>query len=248
MSARRAVSLAAAALLVIAWCGTALAYRPFDGTDADVAPPREMELELGPVGYERQGSDHFLVAPAVVLNYGLATGIEAVLEGREQWTLRPLRGTGLDDVSLSLKGVLRRGSLQGARGVSVALESGLLLPGSEPRFGGHVASIFSWQWPALSLHLNLTNDFLTSVRYFAGAGLILEGPGRWRVRPVAELLLARDFERHGLTHGLSPSALVGAIAAVRDGIVVDLALRHGAADGRSEDEARLGLTWSFAVH
>jgi hypothetical protein len=248
MTGKEAAAALAGALLVLAWCDSASAYRPFDGTDADVAAPHEVELELGPVGYQRQGSERVLVAPAVVLNYGFASGFEAVLSGRQQWTLRPLRGTGLDDVSLSLKSVLRPGSLQGGRGVSVALESGLLLPGSEPRLGAHIASIFSWQWPAFTLHLNVTNDLLTSVRYFAGGSLILEGPERWRVRPVAELLLARDFEQHGLTHGLSPSALVGAIAQVRDGIVVDLALRHGTDDGRPEDEARLGLTWSFAVH
>lgn len=36
-------------LVVIAWPLRALAYRPFDQTDADVAAPEEVELELGPI-------------------------------------------------------------------------------------------------------------------------------------------------------------------------------------------------------
>jgi hypothetical protein len=238
-------------LLGLAWSGSAWAYRPFDGTDADVAPAREVELELGPVGYERQGSAHFLVAPALVLNYGLAAGYEAVLEGRQHWPIRSSQRSELNDVNdvaLSLKSLLRTGSRQGERGVSVALETGLLLPGSEQRLGAHVASIFSWQWPDVTLHLNLGNDLLTSLHYVAKGGLIVEGPGRWRVRPVGELLLARDFGQRRLGQGLSPSLLLGAIAVCTDGLAVDLALRHGADDGVQEDEARLGLTWSFSVH
>lgn len=248
MSATRAASVVVGVLLGLAWSGSAWAYRPFDGTDADVVAPREVELELGPVGYERQGSAHFLVAPALVLNYGLAAGYEAVLEGQKHWPIRSSQRSDLDDVALSLKDLLRKGSRQGGRGVSVALETGLLLPGSERRLGAHVASIFSWQWPALSLHLNFGNDLFTSLRYVAEGSLIVEGPGGWRVRPVAELLLARDFGQHRLTQGVSRSVLVGAIAVCTDGLAVDLALRHGAEDGWQEDEARLGLTWSFAVH
>jgi hypothetical protein len=89
---------------------------------------------------------------------------------------------------------------------------------------------------------------LTSLHYVAAGSLIVEGPARWRVRPVSELLLVRDFGQHGSMRGLSPSVLVGAIAACTDGLAFDLALRHGAQDGVSEDEARLGLTWSFATH
>src|SRR5947207_9311214 len=40
--------LALATLLVVACCGRAFAYRPFDGTDAAVAEPGVVEIELGP--------------------------------------------------------------------------------------------------------------------------------------------------------------------------------------------------------
>jgi len=34
---------------------SARAYRPFDGTDAAVADKGEVEIELGPVGFVKQG-------------------------------------------------------------------------------------------------------------------------------------------------------------------------------------------------
>lgn len=71
------------------WCPGALAYRPFDSTDAAVAPPGEFELELGPAGLLLQGSERTLIAPAYVLNLGLFEGWEAVLQGRGQEALSP---------------------------------------------------------------------------------------------------------------------------------------------------------------
>jgi hypothetical protein len=45
-----------AAALVVCWDGAARAYRPFDGTDATVAETGEVEIELGPVEYLRDGA------------------------------------------------------------------------------------------------------------------------------------------------------------------------------------------------
>ena len=64
---RRPAVLVAFAL--IASTRTALAYRPFDGTDADVAPRGELELEIGTVGY-LHGRDGTAVAPMQVVNFG----------------------------------------------------------------------------------------------------------------------------------------------------------------------------------
>jgi hypothetical protein len=50
---------------------TAWAYRPFDGTDAAVADPGEVEVELQPAGTLWVNSEPNLVAPALVYNYGL---------------------------------------------------------------------------------------------------------------------------------------------------------------------------------
>jgi hypothetical protein len=74
--------------LNLAWSGPALAYRPFDGTDAAVAAPGEVEIEMQPAGRLREGTTTTLVAPATVLNFGLSEGWEAVFEGQGQ-TPRP---------------------------------------------------------------------------------------------------------------------------------------------------------------
>ena len=68
-------------VLAIAWHGNAQAYRPFDGTDAAIAEPGQVEIELGPAQYLQIGSERTLVAPTVVFNYGLSERWELVLQG-----------------------------------------------------------------------------------------------------------------------------------------------------------------------
>jgi hypothetical protein len=236
----------AVGLAVVLWPGRASAYRPFDGTDADVAEPGELELEVGPAGYHQEGSSRFLVAPAVVANYGFARGFEAVLEGRQDVQLDAARrASRIADVALSLKSLLRAGSLQGGSGMSIAVETGLLLPGVESALGAHVASIFSMRWPALALHLNIGNELFYSVHYQASVGLIIEGPDSWRVRPVGELLVERDFGQGGFSDGLAEGCLLGGIVRWNDSLSFDIGLRYGHAEGQQEGEARLGFTWAF---
>lgn len=230
------------------WVQLAVAYRPFDGTDADVAEPGEVELEIGPAGYRQQGASRFVVAPALVANYGFAPGFEAVLEGRQDLQLNATQHLWqVQDVAFSVKSLLRPGSLQGGRGLSVALELGMLLPGFESRWGTHVASIFSLQLPAVALHLNLANNLLYSVRYEAAVSLIAEGPDRWRLRPVAEVLVEREFGQGGFSDGVAESVLVGGILRATDALSFDVGLRYGRAEGQREKEVRAGLTWAFEV-
>src|SRR2546429_3872977 len=77
----RGVAALPLTLLLACWCSAAQAYRPFDGTDAAVAETGEVEIELGPVGYLRDGADRTLFAPNARINYGFTPGWEAVLEG-----------------------------------------------------------------------------------------------------------------------------------------------------------------------
>src|ERR1700688_5187482 len=72
-----------------AWAGPAFAYRPFDGTDAAVAAPGEVEIELQPAGRLREEGSNTLIAPATVLNYGMSEGWEAVFEGQGRTPLSP---------------------------------------------------------------------------------------------------------------------------------------------------------------
>ena len=127
--ARRSAAPAAVAFAMLAAPGDAIAYRPFDLTDASVAEFRETEIEFGPVQFRRDDSGTTLIAPAVIYNYGFAKDWELVIEGRGE---HPLSGddsrSSLTDDAISLKHVLRDGVLQGKTGASVATEFGVLLP------------------------------------------------------------------------------------------------------------------------
>ena len=59
-----------AAGLLLGLISEARAYRPFDGTDAAVADPGEVEVELQPAGAQWSREQNLLIAPAVVVNYG----------------------------------------------------------------------------------------------------------------------------------------------------------------------------------
>src|SRR5579871_6436695 len=117
----------------------ALAYRPFDGTDAAVAGQGEVEVELQPAGLLRAGPQSALVAPFVVYNYGFAERWEVVLQTS---MLTPLTG-GVSSVAANgtfLKYVILPGVLQGQSGISIATEFGPLLPGINADRG----TGFSW--------------------------------------------------------------------------------------------------------
>lgn len=245
----RGLAGAAFALALIcalaAWPRQAAAYRPFDGTDAAVADRGALEVELGPVGYVRDGADRALIAPAVRLNYGFAERWEAVLEGQAAHGLSAgARRSSLVGNAASLKGVLREGSLQDKPGPSVATEFGLLLPGinDEPGTGGSVAGIVSQRWPLLSVHLNAVVAVTRQQHGDVFVGAIVEGPHDWTVRPVAEVFHERDFGRLTTT-----SALVGAIWQARDNLAFDFGLRRAWVNDHTLDEVRAGVTFGFGV-
>lgn len=229
-----------------AWPRPASGYRPFDSTDAAVAAKGEIEIELGPVGWKRLGTQQSLIVPAFILNWGFADRWEAVLEGKQSFLLGQDVGPRyqLDDTALSLKGVLREGSLQEREGISVATEIGALLPTvhGDPGMGAQGALILSQRWRAITVHLN--GQFVWSRAHEPGGfgGLILEGPDAWPVRPAAEIFV--EGERGSPT---TRSALLGGIWRVRDWLSFDLGARGARVGGHDVAEIRLGLTWAFAL-
>ncbi len=237
-------------LLVVAvlWPLSAQAYRPFNGTDAAVAEKGEMEVELGPIGFVKQGTEKSLVAPSVIFNWGFARGWELVLEGRHFVQLGE-RGTTprfrVEDSALSVKSVLHEGTLQEKSGPSVATEIGALLPtinGDDSGMGAEGALIASQRWPDLTVHLNAAVAWSRAHRPSLFAGIILEVHDAWPVRPVAEIFV--EAEREVPT---AISGLVGAIWRVRDGLSFDAGLRLARASSVNTTEIRAGLTWAFQV-
>ena len=235
----------ACALLAALWADDALAYRPFDGTDAAVAEPGLFEIELGPARYQQIGPDGALFAPDVVFNYGLAERWELVLQGSLTRSLQAeASGVALTGNGLFLKGVLREGSLQEKSGPSIATEFGFLPPDistTDPSsMGGTAAIIVSQRWPALTVHFNAAAALTRQQNADIAFSVIVEGPNDWTLRPVAEVLYERDFG--GIETG---SALIGAIWRVRENISFDVGLRGGRVNDQPLREVRAGMTFAF---
>lgn len=244
----------AAALRVLFFLATlaltreAAAYRPFDGTDADVADPGEFELELGPAQYYAQGGRHFLVAPATVLNLGLVPRLELVGDIRP--TLALDRSATIPDVArvriletdVFLKWVVVPGVLQGAPGPSFAFEGGPLLPEyrDDAAFGAQLNAILSWRVSGITMHLNEQAAYtrIGNPDYFTS--FIVEGEPKYGVRPVAEVFFETGDQR-------IVSGLVGAIWAVSESLSLDTAVRTARVGGDQAAEVRLGLTWALSV-
>lgn len=238
------VPRSAVALCLTVWTGPAWAYRPFDGTDAAVAAPGELEIELQPAGRLRESGTTTLIAPATVINYGLSEGWEAVFEGQGQTPLSPPGPTSLTAAGAFLKHVLQPGSLQDKTGPSIATEFGVLLPDStgSSGVGASLAGIVSQRWDWGTIHLNaetaLTRDHHADV--FLGG--IIEGPSKWSVRPVAELFYEKEFGQSETV-----SALIGLIWRVRDNLSFDVGMRHALTNGHPVNELHAGLTFGFPL-
>jgi hypothetical protein len=241
---KQLVSGSILALSLAAWSAPALAYRPFDGTDAAVAAPGELEIELQPAGRLREGGNTTLIAPATVFNFGLSEGWEAVLEGQGQTPLSPSGPTSLTAAGVFLKHVLQPGGLQDKTGPSVATEFGVLLPDSAGNsgVGASLAGIVSQRWDWGTIHLNaetvLTRDHHADV--FLGG--IIEGPSKWSIRPVAEFFYENEFGKSETISGL-----IGLIWRVRDDLSFDVGLRHALTNGHPVNEIRAGLTFAFPL-
>ncbi len=234
------------AFALLAQASTCLAYRPFDGTDAEVAKAGELEIELGPLQWLRESGKRFLQAPALVANFGLSHEHELVIEGRHEIALDREAGeprSALVDNGAFIKQVLRPGVLQDEPGVSIATEYGLLLPevNGVHGTGVSVAGIVSQRWQAATIHLNAQLARTREHEPDVFLGTILEGPIAWRVRPVAELFTERPRGGPRID-----SLLLGAIWGLRDGLSFDAGLRSARVRDEAVHELRLGLTWAFS--
>jgi hypothetical protein len=222
----------------------ALAYRPFDGTDAAVADVHEVEIELQPVGTEHSPGQKTLIAPHIVYNYGFIKDWELVLETQLETPLAPSGQSTWTASGAFLKHVLRPGSLQDHSGPSVATEFGVLLPDTH-RPGGtgaSVAAIISQRWDWGTIHLNVEGLWTRDQHAGAFTSVILEGPSKWKVRPVAEVSYEETF---GQAHTVA--GLVGAIWQLRDNLSLDVAVKHSVSNTGHADELRAGVTFGFSV-
>jgi hypothetical protein len=236
-----------AVLASVGWSLDAHAYRPFDGTDADVAHLGEFELEAGPAYLVGRRITPSLALPSLVLNQGIFRGVELVVDAKDEVTLG---GSGtaptarLVDTDVQLKYLVRPGSLQGETGPSIATEFGPLLPtlGAERTWGADANIIMSEHVGSLTFHLNGGVALTRAATLELVDSLIAEGPSAWRIRPVSELLV-----EHELGGSTMYSVLVGSIWPAADNLVFDIGARGAVLDGEPVAELRAGLTWTLPV-
>jgi hypothetical protein len=243
-AARIGASPSLACICLLMGLAPASAYRPFDGTDAAVAEKDKFEIEFQPAGLLKDESGKKLVAPAARFNYGFMENWEAVLEGQIETPFSPSGPTNLRADGAFLKGVLREGSLQDKTGPSVATEFGVLLPDSEghSQFGASLAGIVSQRWDWGAIHLNGVAELTREHHADLFTSVIIEGPSKWTVRPVAEFFYEKEFGKSETVSGL-----VGLIWQVRDDLSFDLGLRHALTNGHPVNELRAGMTVAFSL-
>jgi hypothetical protein len=222
----------------------AFAYRPFDGTDAAVVAPGELEVELQPAGLQHEQGTQTLIAPWTVVNIGLSEGWEAVFEGRGETPLVPTGPTNLMMGGAFLKHVAVPGVLQDKTGPSIATEFGVLLPDStgDSGVGASWAGIVSRRWDWGTIHFNAETALTRDHHADVFVGTIIEGPFKWKVRPVAEFFYEKEF---GLEETVS--GLVGLIWQVNDKLSFDVAFRHALTNGHTVNEVRAGVTFAVPI-
>jgi hypothetical protein len=230
----------------------ATAYRPFDGTDAEVADRGSFELELGPAHWYYQSGQgpvrgHYLIAPSTVLNLGILDETEIVVDFDDFVALGPLGGrpaASLLGTDVVLKHVFREGALQGKSGLSFALEAGPLTPeinGSDG-FGASLNAILSYRWRGGTIHFDEWPSYTRAHTLAVFSGVIVEGPHEWAVRPVCEIFFSRDFGGDD-----TQSVLVGAIWTAKESFALDVGVRGARIGEERAAELRLGFTWAIPL-
>jgi len=219
----------------------ALAYRPYDSTDADVAEDDELEFEFGWRHAELEAGG--LTGIGAVFNLGVGRDREIVAEGEwQRWQPTPgAAESGVEDVGLFLKQVHRRGSLQGEPGISIASECGALIPRrhEEAGVGAECLLIASHETSAIAIHINAGVAYETDHRWARSVGLIVERAGHRRLKPGIELLHERsEGDRSEI------AMLVGLTWTVSEDCALDVAFRRQLQPSSDSHEWRLGLTWT----
>jgi hypothetical protein len=225
----------------------AAAYRPFDGTDAEIAEFGELEIEFGTAYTVSRAIPLTLQMPAVVVNLGIWPRLELVLEATNQ--LGKLDGTHptdrFADTHLFLKAMLREGFAQEKTGPSIALEAGPWLPNpnGEAGIGASADLITSFELGRMVFHVNLEAAYDLAKHPELFASVILEGPRANTVRPVTEI-----FAQHAFTGGPTTySALAGVIWKARKEADLDFAVEGLSTDGVPMARIRAGITFRAPV-
>ncbi len=199
---------------------------------------------MGYFTVDRTDGSTVYTVPEVVLNYGVVEDVEVVGEfGLEEQAGEKLEVT---DPEISLKTVLKDGVLQDKPGVSVAVETGLVLPSNlegERRFGVEVVGIVSGQLSPVMCHLNVGGGVdRAESNPLVIWGLIAELPAHPRLRLVSEV---NGESAEG--EASQSSGLLGFIwQPLGPEVFVDLGVRKGFSHAVPDWGVTAGLTFSWS--
>lgn len=240
-ASRRIVAAAVIGVCALGWAVPASAYRPFDGTDAAVADFGEVEIEFQPAGVLPAGSTKAL--SDAIFNYGFAERWELVLQGTAQALPEGAGPLSVPNAAF-LKYVLKPGVLQDKPGPSIATEFGPLLPNvGGSGLGFSWTGILSQRWEWGTAHLNVETNLTPDQHGELFFDAIIEGPNKWKVRPVFEI-----YSDSVVNQSQTFSALAGAIWQARDNLAFDIGLRYALVNGRPVEELRAGVTFGFPLN
>jgi hypothetical protein len=93
-----------------------------------------------------------------------------------------------------------------------------------------------------TIHLNLQPSLTRDHGAELFVSTILEGPSKWKVRPVAEVFFDEKFNQE-----TEVSGLVGLIWQARESVAVDFAVRAASVNGCPVEEIRAGVTFGIPV-
>jgi hypothetical protein len=244
----RATRLAAGLMLAATFAFTpsrAEAYRPFVSTDAAVADPEELEIELGHFTLRRERGESTFLIPSAVLNYGLWRNLELVGE------FRVARGPNGDmevvDPGVFVKAVIKEGVLQEHDGIGVAIEAGPLLPSTvrgERGAGFEAIGIVSGRVAPFTVHVNVGGGIdRSAAKPFGLWGVIGELPVQPRLRVVAEVAGENVADKPA-----NNSALLGVIwQPSSKNVYWDVAVRRGLTRGAPDWEVTTGITFAVSL-
>lgn len=97
-------------------------------------------------------------------------------------------------------------------------------------------------WDRATVHLNVATTLTRAQRFDLFGSAILEGRRSWRVRPVSEFVVAKEFGAEDVIVGL-----VGIIWRPRERLSCDLGFRRAGIDGRDVSEVRAGFTSELSL-
>jgi hypothetical protein len=223
----------------------AIAYRPFDSTDAAVADPWVVDAEIGYFNVSRQGGETTYATPKAVLNLGIVPNWEVIGEFEVE---EPVQGdVAVADPGVFVKGVVKDGVLQDRAGPSVAVEVGVLLPATPPdeRDAGFAGfAIVSAELRPLLFHLNAGGGVSRSGQSgFPIWGVIAELPVTAALRIAAEVN-GESVE----SDAAEASALLGTIWDVPGyPLALDAGVRCGLTRAAGDWAVTVGFTYGFSL-